>query len=77
VTAARKTWSTSAAREGVRTRRASKAETYRWVQGQAAKFHRGQLPPWQTEVFVWVDEGSGRDDLYETVSLADLPGATS
>jgi hypothetical protein len=76
VTAARKTWSTSAARNGVRTRRESKAATYRWVQTQAEKFNAGLLPPWQAEVFVWVDEGAGRDDLYETVNLAVLGGSS-
>lgn len=78
MTAPRKKWSTTTIPTIPRETHPSKPAAYRHVQNLAQRFHDGVLRADLKQVTVWVDEGFGRGwQRYETIHLADLPGASS
>ncbi len=71
--ALRKRWATQLVGGTAMRRHESKAEAYRYARNDAANYDAGAYRDIDT-VKVWVDERDGNGwQLYESVSLADLP----
>lgn len=68
----RKKWSTTTVGHHSRRTHQSQAATYRFVQTLSEQFREGMLREDVTAVKVWVDEGNGQWQLYETLMLKDL-----
>lgn len=68
----RKKWSTTTLPAQEHLVHRSEAAAYRHVRALAAEFKAGTLQPISEHVRVWVDDGIGRWELFERVSLAEV-----